>query len=158
MSFHTCFVARLTDSQPRSVELICRYDVKGSGVKAKDLPSIQSIGAFTFPLGPQHVSPKEYMAPEVKAILPYSSYELFALVDELSFEFLLLTFVPTFLHLPRWHEEDLQELRHAYWWFPGVHFHSDRWGWEQTARLLQVSVHIHPLSSVIPKPVTGASS
>lgn len=65
MSFHTCFVARLTDSQPKSVELICRHDGKRLGSKAKDLPSAQNLAAFCFPLGPQHVSGKEYMAPEV---------------------------------------------------------------------------------------------
>ena len=65
MSFETCFISRLTETQPRSIEVICRYDIKGAGSKAKVLPSSQSLGPFTFPLGPQHVNPKEYMAPEV---------------------------------------------------------------------------------------------
>lgn len=65
MSFQSCFVARLTDSQPKRVEIICRHDEKGPGSKAKDLPSPQNLAAFCFPLGPQLVTSKEYMAPEV---------------------------------------------------------------------------------------------
>ena len=62
MLFRSCFVARLTDRQPRSVEIIARHDATG---KAQELPSMQNLGTFCFPLGPEHVTAKEYMAPEV---------------------------------------------------------------------------------------------
>ena len=67
MSFRSCFVARLTDKQPRSVEIIARHDA--SGKRGQELPSTQNLGTFCFPLGPEHVTAKEYMAPEV-TLLP----------------------------------------------------------------------------------------
>ncbi len=65
MSFHCCFVARLTEGQPKTVEIICRHDEKKAGSKVKEMPSPQNLAAFCFPLGAQHVVCKEYMAPEV---------------------------------------------------------------------------------------------
>ena len=55
-------MARLTDSQPRLVQIIARHDGTSS---TKDLPSAQNLAAFCFPLGPEHVTPREYAAPEV---------------------------------------------------------------------------------------------
>ena len=63
--FRSCFVARLkSEKLHRSVEIIARHDV--SGKKSQELPSAQNLGTFCFPLGPEHVTAKEYMAPEVR--------------------------------------------------------------------------------------------
>ena len=66
--FRSCFVARVAVEKSRAVELFCTFDdpqqVKSSG---NGLPPAQALGGFCFPLGPDNVKPKEYMAPEVPA-------------------------------------------------------------------------------------------
>lgn len=66
--FRSCFVARVAVEKSRAVELFCTFDdpqqVTGS---SNGLPPAQALGGFCFPLGPDNVTPKEYMAPEVPA-------------------------------------------------------------------------------------------
>ena len=62
MSFETFFVARIAGG---SAELNCRHDSPKRTVK--ELPSSRNLGIFCFPLGVQHVAPKEYMAADVSA-------------------------------------------------------------------------------------------
>lgn len=64
MLFQTCFVARLTDGRPRAVELVARHNASSS--KGQQLPSAETLGMFCFPLGPENVTAKERMAPEVR--------------------------------------------------------------------------------------------
>lgn len=61
MSFESFFVARIAGD---SAEIICKHDSPKRTVK--DLPSSRNLGIFCFPLGVQHVAPKEYMASDVR--------------------------------------------------------------------------------------------
>ena len=62
MSFESFFISRIANN---SVEIICKHDSPKRTVK--ELPSSRNLGIFCFPLGVQHVAPKEYMAADVSA-------------------------------------------------------------------------------------------
>jgi hypothetical protein len=47
--------------KPKGTEAFCSCDVNTSTAQVQD----QSLSAFCWPLGPEHQSQKEFMAPEV---------------------------------------------------------------------------------------------
>lgn len=64
--FKSCFVARVAVEKSRAVELFCTFDdPQNVSTSGNGLPPAQALGGFCFPLGPDNVKPKEYMAPEV---------------------------------------------------------------------------------------------
>ena len=65
--FKSCFAARVAVEKGRNAELFCTFDDPQTlAVTGLDLPPAQALGGFCFPLGPENVTPKEYMAPEVR--------------------------------------------------------------------------------------------
>lgn len=61
--FKTCFVARVAVEKSRGVELFCTFDDPQNATTPETaLPPAQALGGFCFPLGPESVEPKEYMA------------------------------------------------------------------------------------------------
>ena len=72
--FKSCFVARVAVEKSRNVELFCTFDDPQNATTPETaLPPAQALGGFCFPLGPDNVKPKEYMAPEVQCCLFASS-------------------------------------------------------------------------------------
>ena len=66
--FKSCFVARVAVEKSRAVELFCTFDdPQTASTSGNGLPPAQALGGFCFPLGPDNVQPKEYMAPEVSS-------------------------------------------------------------------------------------------
>lgn len=63
--FRTLFVARIKPEQ-KEVDIHCRFDAPSSeSTKLADLPSVQNLGNFCYPVGAANVKPREYSAPEV---------------------------------------------------------------------------------------------
>ena len=65
--FKAFFVAKTTQTEQASIRIFCQFRNKHLGVTT-ELPSSQNLGNFCFPLGAEHVKPKEYAAPEVRSI------------------------------------------------------------------------------------------
>lgn len=63
--FKAFFVAKTTQTEQASIQIFCQFRNEDLGVTT-ELPSSQNLGSFCFPLGPEHVKPKEYAAPEVR--------------------------------------------------------------------------------------------
>jgi hypothetical protein len=64
--FKACFVAKTdTQSEKAAIQIYCQFRNEDLGVTT-GLPSSHNLGSFCFPLGPEHVKPKEYAAPEVR--------------------------------------------------------------------------------------------
>ena len=67
--FKNCFVARVAVEKSRNVELFCNFvDPQSVTDSGSSLPPAQALGGFCFPLGPDNVKPKEYMAPEAPEV------------------------------------------------------------------------------------------
>ena len=61
--FRACFIARIEPAD-KSAQLFCQYrhpDLANAG----ELPSVQNLGQFCFPLGPDKVEAREYASPQV---------------------------------------------------------------------------------------------